>query len=75
MKVEVNTKLRIKHIDLYPKTTLSTVHSCVYFSRSFGPVCHGSGLFHNTHFRFCTCIFYPIMLEQNDCNSCRNVNK
>jgi len=59
MKVEVNTKLRIKHIDLYPKTTLRAVHvrSCIYFSASFGPVCHGSGLFRSTHLRLCTYLY------------------
>jgi hypothetical protein len=32
MNVEVSAKLRIKHIDLYPKTTISSVRSCIYFS-------------------------------------------
>ena len=67
MKVEVNTKLRIKHIDLHPKTSLSTVRSCIYFSTSFGSVCHGSGFFRSTRFQLCSCIFCPIILEQNDC--------
>jgi hypothetical protein len=61
MKVELNVKLRGKHVDFYSKTTISAVSSCIYFSTSFGLICHGSGLFHSTHFQLCTCIFYPIM--------------
>jgi hypothetical protein len=76
MKLQVNAQLRIKHIDLYLKTTLSTVVHVFtllqvlvqYAMEVASSTAHISDDVLVYSIRLCTCVFYLITLEWNDCN-------